>query len=172
MLLLLFRAEFHKIGQLPTASGVLLMVSRITYLCCCWRGVAIWAWGIWGFPGDGFLGGFGAGAAALAWMGYWWLLDAVSLAAACGAAGDACAGGRRLPAWRPHCSGVGPGGGGFGDLGALCLRVGVTAGPGGLGSWWCAAGSMGWCMRLGPALVWGSSMHRCLRRGAGPIEAG
>ncbi len=26
---------------------------------------------IWGFPGDGFLGGFGAGAAALAWMGYW-----------------------------------------------------------------------------------------------------
>ncbi len=25
--------------------------------------------------------------------------------------------------------------GGFGDLGALCLRVGVTAGPGGLGSW-------------------------------------
>ncbi len=24
-----------------------------------------------GFPGDGFLGGFGAGAAALAWMGYW-----------------------------------------------------------------------------------------------------
>ncbi len=38
-------------------------------------------------------------------------LDAVSLAAACGAAGDACAGGRRLPAWRPHCSGVGPGGG-------------------------------------------------------------
>ncbi len=86
---------------------------------CCWRGVAIWAWGIWGFPGDGFLGGFGAGAAALAWMGYWWLLDAVSLAAACGAAGDACAGGRRLPAWRPHCSGVGPGGGGLGSGGAL-----------------------------------------------------
>ncbi len=28
-------------------------------------------------------------------------------------------------------------------------------------------GSMGWCMRLGPALVWGSSMHRCLRRGGG-----
>ncbi len=61
--------------------------------------------------------------------------------------------------------------GGFGDLGALCLRVGVTAGLGGLGPGWCAAGSMGWCMRLGPALVWGSSMHRCLRRG-GPIEAG
>ncbi len=40
---------------------------------CGWRGVAIWAWGIWGFPGGGFLGGFGAGAATLAWMGYWWL---------------------------------------------------------------------------------------------------
>ncbi len=116
---------------------------------CCWRGVAIWAWGIWGFPGVGFLGGFGAGAAALAWMGYWWLLDAVSLAAACGAAGDACAGGRRLPAWRPHCSGVGPGGG-FGDLGALCLRVGVTAGPGGLGSWLVCRREHGLVHALGP----------------------
>ncbi len=77
---------------------------------------------------------------------------------------DACAGGRRLPAWRPHCSGIGPGGG-FGDLGALCLRVGVTAGPGGLGSWLVCRREHGWCMRLGPALVWGSSMLRCLRRG-------
>ncbi len=124
-----------------------------------------------GFPGDGFLGGFGAGAAALAWMGYWWLLDAVSLAAACGAAGDACAGGRRLPAWRPHCSGVGPGGG-FGDLGRSASGLGLRLGLGGLGPGWCAAGSMGWCMRLGPALVWGSSLHRCLRRVVGPIEAG
>ncbi len=73
-------------------------------------------------------------------------------------------GGRTVPEFGP--------GGGFGDLGALCLRVGVTAGPGGLGPGWCAARSMGWCMRLGPALVWGSSMHRCLRRGGGPIEAG
>ncbi len=85
---------------------------------CCWRGVAIWAWGIWGFPGGGFLGGFGTGAAALACMGYWWLLGAVFLAATCGAAGDACAGGRRLPAWRPYCSGVGPGGA-WGSGGAL-----------------------------------------------------
>ncbi len=30
-------------------------------------------------------------------------------------------------------------------------------GLGGLGPGWCAAGSMGWCMRLGPALVWGSN---------------
>ncbi len=28
---------------------------------CCWRGVAIWAWGIWGFPGGGFLGGSALG---------------------------------------------------------------------------------------------------------------
>ncbi len=76
-------------------------------------------------------------------------LDAVSLAAACGAAGDACAGGRRLPAWRPHCSGVGPGGG-FGDLGALCLRVGVTAGPGGLGSWLVCRREHGLVHALGP----------------------
>ncbi len=54
---------------------------------CCWRGVAIWAWGIWGFPGGGFLGGFGAGAAALGLDGVLVTLDAVSLAAACGAAG-------------------------------------------------------------------------------------
>ncbi len=34
------------------------------------------------------------------------------------------------------------------------------------------AGSMGWCMRLGPALVWGSSMHRCLRGGGGSNRGG
>ncbi len=136
---------------------------------CGWRGVAIWAWGIWGFPGGGFLGGFGAGA-ALGLDGVLVTLDAVSLAAACGAAGDACAGGRRLPAWRPHCSGVGPGGG-LGIWGRSASGLGLRLGLGGLGPGWCAAGSMGWCMRLGPALVWGSSMHRCLRRG-GPIEAG
>ncbi len=28
------------------------------------------------------------------------------------------------------------------------------------------------CMRLGPALVWGSSMHRCLRRGGGSNRGG
>ncbi len=57
--------------------------------------------------------------------------------------------GRRLPAWRPHCSGVGPGGG-FGDLGALCLRVGVTAGPGGLGSWLVCRREHGLVHALGP----------------------
>ncbi len=49
----------------------------------------------------------------------------------------------------PHCSGVGPGGG-FGDLGALCLRVGVTAGPGGLGSWLVCRREHGLVHALGP----------------------
>ncbi len=115
---------------------------------CGWRGVAIWAWGIWGFPGGGFLGGRRWGC-HLGLDGVLVTLDAVSLAAACGAAGDACAGGRRLPAWRPYCSGVGPGGG-FGDLGALCLRVGVTAGPGGLGSWLVCRREHGLVHALGP----------------------
>ncbi len=115
---------------------------------CGWRGVAIWAWGIWGFPGGGFLGGFGAGAATLAWMGYWWLW--------------------MLFLWRRHAALLGmpvpadvgcqPGGrtvpelvrGGFGDLGALCLRVGVTAGPGGLGSWLVCRREHGLVHALGP----------------------
>ncbi len=69
-----------------------------------------------------------------------------------------------------NCSGNtnrgGPGGG-PGVLGALCLRVGVTAGPGGLGSWLVCRREHGLVHALGPALVWGSSMHRCLRRGGG-----
>ncbi len=95
-------------------------------------------------------------------------LDAVSLAAACGAAGDACAGGRRLPAWRPHCSGVGPGGG-LGIWGRSASGLGLRLGLGGLGPGWCAAGSMGWCMRLGPALVWGL---RCIGASAGGSNRG
>ncbi len=63
-------------------------------------------------------------------------------------------------------------GGVLGIWGRSASGLGLRLGLGGLGPGWCAAGSMGWCMRLGPALVWGSSMHRCLRRGAGPIEAG
>ncbi len=50
-------------------------------------------------------------------------------------------------------------GGGFGVLGALCLRVGVTAGPGGLGPGWCAAGSMGWCIAW--ARLWCGGL-RCI----------
>ncbi len=100
-----------------------------------------------GVPWGGFLGGFGAGAATLAWMGVLVTLDAVSLAAACGAAGDACAGGRRLPAWRPYCSGVGPGGG-LGIWGRSAW-VGLRLGLGGWVSGWCA-GEHGLVHALGP----------------------
>ncbi len=65
-------------------------------------------------------------------------------------------GGRTVPGWS---------GGGLGIWGRSASGLGLRLGLGGLGPGWCAAGSMGWCMRLGPALVWGSSMHRCLRRG-------
>ncbi len=99
-------------------------------------------------------------------------LGCCSLAAACGAAGDACAGGRRLPAWRLHCSGVGPGGGGFGDLGALCLRVGVTAGPGGLGSWLVCRREHGLVHALGPGSGVGVFDASVPPRGGGPIEGG
>ncbi len=114
-----------------------------------------WGWVSWGF---------GAGAATLAWMGYWWLW--------------------MLFLWRRHAALLGmpvpadvgcqPGGrtvpelvrgGGLGIWGRSASGLGLRLGLGGLGPGWCAAGSMGWCMRLGPALVWGSSMHRCLRRG-------
>ncbi len=100
-----------------------------------------------GSLGVGFLGvrRWGCG---LGLYGVLVTLGAVFLAAACGAAGDACAGGRRLPAWRPYCSGVGPGG--LGVLGALCLRVGVTAGPGGLRSWLVCRRKHGLVHALGP----------------------
>ncbi len=62
---------------------------------------------------------------------------------------DACAGGRRLPAWRPYCSGVGPGGA-WGSGGALPPGWGLRLGLGGLGPGWCAAGSMGLVHALGP----------------------
>ncbi len=141
---------------------------RLWFLLLAWGGNmglghlgVPWGWVSWGVQRWG---------CGLGLDGVLVTLDAVSLAVACGAAGDACAGGRRLPAWRPHCSRVGPGGG-LGIWGRSASGLGLRLGLGGLGPGWCAAGSMGWCMRLGPALVWGSSMHRCLCRG-GPIEAG
>ncbi len=76
-------------------------------------------------------------------------LDAVSLAAACGAAGDACAGGRRLPAWRPYCSGVGPGGGVWGSGGALPPGWGYGW-AWGLGSWLVCRREHGLVHALGP----------------------
>ncbi len=116
-----------------------------------------------GVPWGWFLGGFGAGAAALAWMGYWWLLDAVSLAAACGAAGDACAGGRRLPAWRPHCSGVGPGGG-LGIWGRSASGLGLRLG---LGAWVLVGVPPGaWVGACAWARLWCGGL-RCIGASAG-----
>ncbi len=40
--------------------------------------------------------------------------------------------------------------GGLGVLGALCLRVGITAGPGGLGSWLVCRREHGLVHALGP----------------------
>ncbi len=125
-----------------------------------------------GSLGVGFLGGSALGLRPWpgwgigdSWVLFFWRLHAALLGMPVPADVGCQPGGRTVPGLVR---------GGLGVLGALCLRVGVTAGPGGLGPGWCAAGSMGWCMRLGPALVWGSSMHRCLRRGGGggPIEAG
>ncbi len=50
-------------------------------------------------------------------------------------------GGRTVPGWS---------GGGVGDLGPLCLGVGVTAGPGGLGSWLVCRREHGLVHALGP----------------------
>ncbi len=63
-------------------------------------------------------------------------------------------------------------GGGLGDLGALCLRVWGYGWAWGLGLWLCAAGSMGWCMRLGPGSGVGVFDASCLRRGGGSNRGG
>ncbi len=140
---------------------------------CCWRGVAIWAWGIWGFPGGGFLGGFaGAGAAAWpvwgigdSWVLFFWRLHAALL--------GSCAGGRRWPAWRPYCSGVVRGG--LGVLGALCSGLGVDGWAWG-GPAWVLVGvrrKHGLVHALGPGSgvgVFDASVPP--QGGGGPIEAG
>ncbi len=62
----------HSLGSFDQLIHLVWVGARfcpVVVLLLAWG--RIWAWGIWGFPGDGFLGGFGAGAAALAWMGYW-----------------------------------------------------------------------------------------------------
>ncbi len=72
-----------------------------------------------------------------------------SLAAACGAAGDACAGGRRLPAWRPYCSEL-VRGGGLGIWGRSASGLGLRLGLGGLGSWLVCRREHGLVHALGP----------------------
>ncbi len=135
-------------------------------------GVAIWAWDIWGFPGGGFLGGSALGLRPWPVWGNcdsWVLFFPGGYMRRCW--GCLCRR-RRLPACSRTVPGLGPGGA-WGSGGAL---------PPGWGYGWAwgawvlvgvAAGSMGWCMRLGPALVWGSSMHRVPLQGGGvSIEAG
>ncbi len=122
-----------------------------------------------GSLGMGFLGGSALGLRPWPGWGIGGLLDAVSLAAACALLG--------MPV--PADVGCQPGGrtvpglvrGGFGDLGALCLRVGLRL-AWGLGSWLVCRREHGLVHALGPGSGVGSSMHRCLRRGGGPIEAG
>ncbi len=104
-----------------------------------------WAWGIWGFPGGGFLGGFGAGAAlgldgVLVTLGAVFWRHAALLGMPVPADVGCQPGGRTVPGWS----------GGVGVLGALCLRVGVTAGPGGLGSWLVCRREHGLVHALGP----------------------
>ncbi len=115
---------------------------------CCWRGVAIWAWGIWGSLGVGFWGGSALGLRPWpgwgigdSWMLFLWRRHAALLVMPVPADVGCQPGGRTVPGLVR---------GGFGDLGALCLRVGVTAGPGGLGSWLVCRREHGLVHALGP----------------------
>ncbi len=116
-----------------------------------------------GSLGVGFLGGSALGLAALAWMGigdswmlFLWRRHAALLGMPVPADVGCQPGGRTVPGWS---------GGGFGDLGALCLRVGVTAGPGGLGSWLVCRREHGLVHALGPGS--GVGGLRCIGASAG-----
>ncbi len=111
-------------------------------------GVAIWAWGIWGFPGGGFLGVSALGLRPWpvwgigdSWVLFFWRLHAALLGMPVPADVGCQPGGRTVPGLVR---------GGLGVLGALCLRVGVTAGPGGLGSWLVCRRKHGLVHALGP----------------------
>ncbi len=139
---------------------------------CCWRGVALWAWGIWGFPGGGFLGGFGAGLRPWpgwgigdSWVLFFWRLHAALLGMPVPADVGCQPGGRTVPGLVR---------GGLGVLGALCLRVGVTAG---WGAWVLVGVPPGaWVGACAWARLWCGGL-RCIGAsagggGGGPIEAG
>ncbi len=133
---------------------------------CCWRGVAIWAWGIWGFPGDGFLGGSALGLRPWpgwgigdSWMLFLWRRHAALLGMPVPADVGCQPGGRTVPelvrggVW--GSGGALPPGWGYGWAWGAWVLVGVPP-----GAW---VGACAW------ARLWcgGSSMHRCLRRGGG-----
>ncbi len=124
-----------------------------------------------GSLGMGFLGGSALGLRPWpgwgigdSWMLFLWRRHAALLGMPVPADVGCQPGGRTVPRLVR--------GGGLGIWGRSASGLGLRLGLGGLGPGWCAAGSMGWCMRLGPALVWGSSMHRCLRRGGGSNRGG
>ncbi len=96
-----------------------------------------------GFLGDSALGlrpwpGWGIGDS---WVLFFWRLHAALLGMPVPADVGCQPGGRTVPELVR---------GGLGVLGALCLRVGVTAGPGGLGSWLVCRREHGLVHALGP----------------------
>ncbi len=102
-----------------------------------------------GSLGMGFLGGSALGLRPWpgwgigdSWMLFLWRRHAALLGMPVPADVGCQPGGRTVPGLVR--------GGGFGDLGALCLRVGVTAGPGGLGSWLVCRREHGLVHALGP----------------------
>ncbi len=101
-----------------------------------------------GSLGVGFLGGSALGLRPWpgwgigdSWVLFFWRLHAALLGMPVPADVGCQPGGRTVPRLVR---------GGLGVLGALCLRVGVTAGPGGLGSWLVCRREHGLVHALGP----------------------
>ncbi len=138
---------------------------------CCWRGVAIWAWGIWGFPGGGFLGGSALGLRPWpgwgigdSWMLFLWRRHAALLGMPVPADVGCQPGGRTVPGWSGGgfwgSGGALPPGWGYGWAWGAWVLVGVPP-----GAW---VGACAW------ALLWCGGL-RCIGAsagGGGPIEAG
>ncbi len=102
-----------------------------------------------GSLGMGFLGGSALGLRPWpgwgigdSWMLFLWRRHAALLGMPVPADVGCQPGGRTVPGLVR--------GGGFGDLGVLCLRVRVTAGPGGFGSWLVCRREHGLVHALGP----------------------
>ncbi len=123
-----------------------------------------------GSLGVGFLGGSALGLRPWpgwgigdSWMLFLWRRHAALLGMPVPADVGCQPGGRTVPGLVR---------GGFGDLGALCLRVGVTAGPGGLGSWLVCRREHGLVHALGPGSGVGVFDASVPPQGGVPIEAG
>ncbi len=123
-----------------------------------------------GSLGVGFLGGrrWGCGLGldggiGDSWVLFFWRLHAALLGMPVPADVGCQPGGRTVPGLVR---------GGLGVLGALCLRVGVTAGPGGLGSWLVCRREHGLVHALGPGSGVGVFDASVPPQGGGPIEAG